>query len=383
MFFWYNKNIMQKIQKIIPLFLVAILFIPLLAFAQTANQPVTDQVFKAKVIKILEEKNIERDDGSKALQQNLLLRGLEKEWKNKEFEFHGISDIDVAGANIYRVGDKVLVSETKGGEGDTEYYILDFVRSGYLYLLAFIFCVIIVVIGRKKGVKSLISLIVSFFIVIKFIVPQIINGGNPLVIGVFGSLMILAIIIYLTEGWNKKSHIAVASVFFSLLVTFFLSWIFVYLTRLTGMAQEEAIFLTGINNGMINFKGLLLAGILIGTVGVLDDIIIGQVESVRQIKKANPNLSNKEVYKAAYEVGNTHLGAIVNTLFLVYAGASLPLLLLFYLSPSGTVSFTQAINNETIVTEIVRTLVGSIGVALSMPISTFLATILLKDKRPV
>jgi len=374
---------MQKIQKIIPLFLVAILFIPLLAFAQTANQPVTDQVFKAKVIKILEEKNIERDDGSKALQQNLLLRGLEKEWKNKEFEFHGISDIDVAGANIYRVGDKVLVSETKGGEGDTEYYILDFVRSGYLYLLAFIFCVIIVVIGRKKGVKSLISLIVSFFIVIKFIVPQIINGGNPLVIGVFGSLMILAIIIYLTEGWNKKSHIAVASVFFSLLVTFFLSWIFVYLTRLTGMAQEEAIFLTGINNGMINFKGLLLAGILIGTVGVLDDIIIGQVESVRQIKKANPNLSNKEVYKAAYEVGNTHLGAIVNTLFLVYAGASLPLLLLFYLSPSGTVSFTQAINNETIVTEIVRTLVGSIGVALSMPISTFLATILLKDKRPV
>lgn len=360
----------------------SLLFLPIIAFAQI-NEGVdipNDRIFKAQVIKIIEEKIIERDDGSKALQQNLLLRGLEKEWKNKEVEHKGISDIDVASANTYKVGDKVMVSEVKNLDGNTDYYITDLVRSGYLFWLALLFSVIIVIIGKKKGIKSLVSLVVSFFIIIKFIIPQIMNGVSPLLVGVFGVLIILAIIIYLTEGWNKKSHIAVISVFFSLVIIFILSWIFTHLTRLTGLAQEEAVFLLGANNGAMDFKGLLLAGILIGAVGVLDDVIVGQVESVRQIRKANPNLTNGQVFKAAYEVGNSHLGAIVNTLFLTYAGASLPLLLLFYMNPIGAVSFAQVINNEMVATEIVRTLVGSIGVALSMPISTLLATIWMKSE---
>ncbi|MFA5358404.1 MAG: YibE/F family protein [Patescibacteria group bacterium] len=369
-------------KKIILLLSILFLLAPIFVSAQTENnaEDLVDRVFKAEVIKILEEKTLEREDGSSALQQNLLLRGLEKEWRGKEFEHQGISKIDVASANTYKVGDKVLVSEVKTVDGATNYYITDLVRSGYLYWLAFIFCAVIIFISKKKGIKSLISLVVSFIIIIKFIVPQIVNGASPLLVGVFGALIILAIIIYLTEGWNRKSHISVTSVFFSLLVTFVLSWIFTSLTRLTGMAQEEAMFLLGTNGGAIDFQGLLLAGILIGTVGVLDDIIVGQVESVKQIKKANPDLTNKQVYKSAYEVGNTHLGAIVNTLFLVYAGASLPLLLLFYLNPMGTVSFSQVINNELIATEIVRTLVGSIGVALSMPIATLLAVWFIKNK---
>lgn len=368
-------------KKFIPLFLL-LLLVPVFVLAQEGgNEPLGDQTFKAKVIKILEEKTIEREGGSKALQQNLLLKGLEKEWKNKEIKFEGVSDIDVASANTYRVGDTVLVNEAKNIDGSVAYYVVDFVRTGHLFLLALIFSLVIIIIGRKKGFKSLISLVISFFIIIKFIVPKIIDGGSPLVIGVLGALMILAIIIYLTEGWNKKSHIAVISVFFSLIATFILSWIFTHLTRLTGLAQEEATFLIGANNGAIDFRGLLLTGILIGTVGVLDDVIVGQVESVRQIKIANPNLTKMQVYKSAYEVGNTHLGAIVNTLFLTYAGASLPLLLLFYLNPTGMVSFSQVVNNEMIATEIVRTFVGGIGVALSMPISTYLASCWLNIKK--
>lgn len=371
------------LRKITLAFFSLLLFLPIFVFAQSENniQPTADRVFKAKVIKIIEEKTIERQGGSKALQQNILLRGLEKEWKDKEIEHLGISEIDVASANIYKVGDKVMVSEVKNIDGATDYYIVDLVRSGYLFWLALIFAVVIIIIGKKKGVKSLISLVISFFVIIKFIVPKIISGSSPLVVGVLGALIILAIIIYLTEGWNRKSHIAVVSVFLSLVATFILSWIFTHLTRLTGLAQEEATFLLGANNGTVDFRGLLLTGILIGTVGVLDDVIVGQVESVRQIRKANPNLTSTQVYKSAYEVGNTHLGAIVNTLFLTYAGVSLPLLLLFYLNPTGLVSFSQVVNNEMIATEIVRTLVGSIGVALSMPISTFLATIWMKDKK--
>ncbi len=367
--------------KKISVIFTLLLFAPSLVFAQTDGvaQPQNDRVFKAKVIKIIEERMVSREDGSKARQQNLLLRGLEKEWKNKEIEHLGISEMDIIGTNTYKIGDKVLVSEMRRNGGEVSYYIVDFVRSGYLFWLAIIFAIIIVIIGRKKGVKSLISLIVSFFIIFKFIVPGIINGGNPLIIGVLGSVIILSLIIYLTEGWNRKSHIAILSIFFSLVVTFILSWIFTNLTRLTGLAQEEAAFLTGANNGLINFKGLLLTGILIGTIGVLDDVVVGQIESVKQIRNANPGLTNRQVYKSAYEVGNTHLGAIINTLFLTYAGASLPLLLLFYLNPTGLVSFGQVINNEAIATEIVRTIIGSIGIALSIPISTYLATIWLRE----
>src|SRR3989339_889936 len=330
----------------------ALLFVPFFVSAQTFDNTKlsNDQIFRAKVLKILDEKTITREDGSKAVQQNLLLRGLEKEWKNKEIEHRGISEIDMASASNYKVGDKVMVSEVKSIDGATDYFVTDFVRSGYLYWLAFIFAAIIVAIGRMKGVKSLL-------------------------------LLILAIIIYITDGWSKKSHISVASVFFSLLATFILSWVFTHLTRLTGMGEEESIFLLGVNNGAIDFRGLLLTGILIGTVGVLDDVIVSQVELVRQIRMANPNLTDKQVYKSAFEVGNTHLGAIVNTLFLTYAGASLPLLLLFYVNPIGNTDFSQVINNELIATEIVRTLVGSIGVALSIPISTFLATVWLKEKK--
>ncbi len=365
------------------LFLFTLLLLPSLVSAQTPekNNSVNDQVFKAQVISILEERIINREDGSKAIQQNLLLRGLEKEWTNKEIEHRGISDIDMASANTYKAGDKVIINELINVDGSTDYFIIDFVRSSFLYWLALIFAATIIIIGKMKGVKSLISLILSFFIIIKFIIPNIINGHSPLVIGVIGSLIILGIMIYITDGWNIKSHISVVSVFFSLLATFILSWIFTGLTRLTGMVQEESVYLLGLNNGSVDFKGLLLAGILIGTIGVLDDVIVGQVELVGQIRKANPQLTNKQVYKSAFEVGNTHLGAIVNTLFLTYAGASLPLLLLFYFNPTGTASFAQVINNEMIATEIVRTLVGSIGVALSIPISTYLATIWLKDKK--
>lgn len=248
-----------------------------------------DKVFKARVVRIVEERVVSREDGSRTTQQNLLLQGLEGEWEGMELAYNGISDIDVASNNYYKPGDKVFLSEVSGVGETAEYYINDLVRTGPLLWLTILFSVVIVAIGKKKGLKSLISLVISFFVIIKFIVPQIINGASPLIVGVFGTLFILAIIIYITEGWGVKSHISVASVFISLVITFTLSYLFTSLTRLTGLAQEETVFLLGTNGGSINFQGLLLAGILIGAIGVLDDVIVGQVESVRQIKIANPS----------------------------------------------------------------------------------------------
>lgn len=368
-------------KKLLLILFLLFLFLPTLLFAQEIlpnELAPTEIIFEARIIKILEEKEIIRENGDSAIQQKLLLKGLEGEDKNIEIEYNGISDIDIVSANEYKTGDRVLIQKTKTAEGLSHYFIIDIVRRGPIYFLGLIFVFVIVLIGRSKGVKALIGLVASFLIIVYVILPRILSGGNPFFISVFGSLIILAIIIYLTEGWQKKSHLAVVSVAFSLILIILLSSIFTTLTRLTGFAQEETSFLIGVGRTAIDFKGLLLAGMLIGAVGVLDDIVVGQLEAVKQIKEANPNLKSFQVFKMAYNVGNTHLGAIVNTLFLTYAGASLPLLLLFTLKQEPYLSFAQIINNEVVATEIVRTLVGSIGVAMSMPISTYFGAFWLK-----
>lgn len=348
---------------------------PIFVFAQSGNEPPAAQ-FEARVIEVLGEKKIPRDDGENITQQNLRLKGLSGQWKNKEIVFQGISDLEVISSLIYKKGDKVVVNYYKDAEGADVFYVVDYVRRGYVYLLAVLFSLVIVFIGRWKGVKALLGLVVSFFIIMKFIIPKILAGDNPLLVSLAGSFIILAVLVYLTDGWKRNSHIAILSIFIALALTMILSVIFTGLTRLSGLG-EEAVFLIGASKAAIDFRGLLLAGILIGTLGVLDDGVISQIETVEQIKTANPNLPKPQIFKAAFSVGNAHLGAIINTLFLTYAGASLPLLLLFTTSNQ---SYNFILNNEIIATELVRTLVGSIGVALALPIATFLASYYLKNK---
>lgn len=372
-------------KKILFLILFISCFVPnQLVLAQESNLTFDQgQTFEAKVIDIVQQENIIREDGTEALQQNIKLKGLKKEWKGKEVLYYGISEIDVLSNPIYKVGDKVWVNETKNSSGETDYYILGFVRRGVIYILGILFSGLIIFVGRKKGFRSLISLVISFLIITKFIVPKIMLGSNPLFISLIGCAIILSFIIYLTEGLNRKANLAIVSILISLFITFILSLIFVKLAHLTGFSSEEASFLVGsVGNNIIDFSGLLMAGILIGTLGVLDDVVLGQIESVNQIQKLNPELSKKKTIQAASEIGRTHLGSIVNTLFLTYAGASLPLLILFAMgSIYSGVTMVQAIDNEQLATEIIRTLVGGIGLALAFPISTILATYFLKNKK--
>lgn len=371
-------------KKIIFLVLVFSYLVPSqFVLAETGFTFDQGKTFEAKVVDVIQQENITREDGTQALQQNIKLEGLKNEWKDKEFVYYGISEIDVLSNPIYEVGDKVWVNETKNNDGENDYYVLGFVRRGVIYILGILFSVLIILIGRKKGFRSLISLIISFFVIIKFIVPKIMLGSDPLSISLIGCAVILGFIIYLTEGFNRKANLAIVSILISLLITFILSLIFVKLAHLTGFSSEEASFLVGsIGNNIIDFSGLLMAGILIGTLGVLDDVVLGQIESVNQIQKLNPDLSKIKTFQAASEIGRTHLGSIVNTLFLTYAGASLPLLILFAMgSTYSGVTWTQAIDNEQLATEIIRTLVGSIGLALAFPISTILATYFLKNKK--
>ncbi|MFA5020672.1 MAG: YibE/F family protein [Patescibacteria group bacterium] len=361
--------------------LIFIFLLALLLSAPFSTNAKTDEAgvtFKAKVIKVLAEKMTVRDDGSTAIQQNLLLKGLSGDFKGTEITSLGIGDFDVVSIGVYKIGDAVYVDSIANNNGETSYFVTDYIRTNWLYVLAIIFILATVIIGGQKGFKSLLGLILSFIVIVALIIPQLLNGASPLAVAILGSLLVMVIIIYVTDGFNKKSHLAVLTVFISLILTLILAYLFTWLTRLSGFSTEEATLLIGTSAGNINFQGLLLAGILIGAVGVLDDIILGQIEAVAQIKSANSKLPDNQVFKMAVKIGQTHLGAIVNTLFLTYVGVSLPLLMLFYLSPAGSVDFLQVINNNVIATEIVRALVGSIGLMLSMPIATYLASKFLK-----
>ncbi|MFH1938340.1 MAG: YibE/F family protein [Patescibacteria group bacterium] len=364
-------------KKILLLSLLLYFVTPIFVFAQNSPAQKEEKIFKARVVEITEQKNVTRDDGSISIQQKLKLKGLEGDWKDKEVVFDG-TEFDVLSVGEYKVGDKVLVNCSPGPDGDENYYVIGFSRTNPIYWLAFLFALIVIVIGRLKGLRALIVLLLTFLIILKFIIPKILSGSDPLFIGIVGSFFILILAIYITEGFRRTSTIAIFSILISLIITGLLSVWFSAITKLTGFASEEAIYLIGLAGGNINIKGLLLAGIIIGTLGVLDDVIISQVALVKELKMSNPELTKSQIYRQAMRVGVSHLSASVNTLFLAYAGASLPLLILFSIKQPPFFTFNQVIDNEIIATEIVRTLTGSIGLVLAVPIATLIAVQFIK-----
>ncbi|HOY56232.1 MAG TPA: YibE/F family protein [bacterium] len=367
----------MKIKILLSIFLF-VLLLPATLFAQDNLEQKDEEIFKAQVIEIMEQRDSVREDGSNVIQQKLKLQGLEGDWEDKEIIFDG-TEFDVLSAGEYAVGDKVLVNYSLDSEGEDNFYVIGYSRIKPIFWLVFLFALIVIAIGRLKGFRALIVLLLTFLIILKFIIPKILAGSDPLLISIIGSFFILILAVYVTEGFKKTSTIAIFSILISLIVTGLLSVWFSSITKLTGFASEEVMYLIGIGGGNINIKGLLLAGIIIGALGVLDDVIISQVMLVKELKISNPKLTNGQIYSQAMRVGVSHLSSMVNTLFLAYAGASLPLLILFSVKQPPFLTFNQVIENEMIATEIVRTITGSIGLVLAVPIATFLAVRMIKN----
>jgi uncharacterized membrane protein len=345
-----------------------ILLFPIFVLADTR----TDIMFEARVVEILDSVENVLGDGTIAKQQNIKLIGLTEEYKGREIEFRGVGDYDVVKKNIYKVYDRVLVVASFNEVGIATYYISDYVRSNSLLYLFVLFVFVIILIGGLKGMRSIISLLVTFVVIVKYILPQILNGSNPLSVTLVGSFLILFSIIYITEGFKRRSHIAVVSILICLVLIVVISKIFIQFAYLTGLSGEDAISLISLGGNLVNFQGLLLAGVIIGALGVLDDVVISQIVTVEKLIETDSTQSKKTVFKKAYEVGTSHISSMTNTLFLAYAGASLPLLLFFVSGESAFSSWGQVVNNEQIATEIVRTLAGSIGLILAVPISTWI-----------
>lgn len=351
---------------------IALLFffvvLPMPAFAQGNQPPVPEEKLEGVVTGIKEEKTL-TFDAKKQLYQKLEFTVTSEKDKGRKITIEN-GKLPAANVQKYEVGDEIVVMKGKDYQGKELFYISDYVRRGALLWLFAIFVVLVVAVAKKRGLASLAGMAFSFLLIFFFILPQISAGFDPIVIAITASLFIIPVTFYLSHGFNKKTTAAVIGTIIALIITGTLANLFVELTKLTGFASEEAGFLESLKAGTVDIQALILAGIIIGALGILDDITISQSAIVYQLHHVSPKATFGELYTRAMDIGQDHIASMVNTLVLVYTGAALPLLLLFVSSPHP---FTEIINYEIIAEEIVRTLIASIGLILAVPITTLLA----------
>lgn len=276
-------------------------------------------------------------------------------------------------------GETVILGKTSAEDGKVEFVIYDKYRLTPIIFIAVAFFVLVIIFGSRKGFFSIFGLLVSILVLIFFILPQIIAGHNPLLISMLGAAMIAVTSLYLAHGFQKRTTIALISTLITLGISFLLTIMFVSFAKLSGAGSEDAISLQLDPSMAINLRGLLLGGIIIGVLGVLDDVTTAQVAAVEEIHKANERLSFRDLYSRGISVGREHIASLVNTLVLAYAGASFPLLLLFTMNKE--IPLWVTINGEMMAEELIRTLVGSTTLIFAVPISTFLAVYFFKRKK--
>ncbi|MEA3356930.1 MAG: YibE/F family protein [Patescibacteria group bacterium] len=332
------------------------------------NQTVPEtETLEGIIEKVLEETETEID-GITQIEQTLECRITKGSNKDKLIT---IINEQYTQVNVkrYKKNDKVILTYTKDYEGNDLYFITDYNRRDGLVLLFAIFIIISILVARKNGLLSLLSMGLSFLIIVKYVLPSILDGSDPVITVILASIFIIPITFYISHGFNKKITVAIIGTLISLTITGILAHIFVNMVHLSGFSSEDALFLQGLGSTQYNLKGILLAGIIISMLGVLDDITVAQTSVIYQLHKVDSKLNFKELYKKSIKVGTHHIASMINTLVLVYTGTFLPLLLLFTNNPRP---LGEMINYEIVSSEIVRTLVGSIGLILAVPITTLL-----------
>ncbi len=254
----------------------------------------------------------------------------------------------------------------------TEFVVIDTYRLTPWIFLSGIFLVLVFLVARWQGVLSVIGMTLTIGVLALVLIPAVLQGYDPLLISILGAIGLAGITLYVTHGWNLSSHIAFVSVVGVLIIVGLLAYGSVLSMQLNGLGSEEALFLKFLSNSEVRLQGLLLGGILLGTLGILDDIIVSQIAVVEELFASKPHITFPELFQRSLRVGRTHVASLVNTLVLVYAGANLPLFLLFSQSSEP---LWVTLNSELIMEEMVRTLSGSIGLVLAVPIATFLSAI--------
>jgi len=335
-------------------------------------EPGETETMSGRIVEVLEEGVVELGEGATQPYQRLVVRIESGSMVGQRVVIEEGTTNVIGKDRLFDVGDRVFVERAVGPEED-RLYISDVMRFGPLLTVVAVFVGLVVLVGRWKGLRSLGGSLISLGVIFGFILPQIIAGKNPVGVSILGSIVLLSVSTYLTYGVNFKAHAAVAGMVVALALTGGMAWLFVNWTRLSGMGVEESAFLVMEFGPEIDLRGLVLGGIIIGSLGVLDDVCVGQSSSVFELVKANPELTWVDLFRSSLNIGTDHIAAMVNTLLLAYVGGAMPLMLAFtiYKEP-----LLRRLNREPIAEEVVRTLVGSAGLVMAVPITGFIASLL-------
>lgn len=353
--------------------LVVMLLLGLVLFrAPTPAQSsasVAAETQEGRVVAVLSTESRSTGDTTSNVQRVLveITHGRER---GKQVEIEYGDHLIAAASTQLRQGDRVLVEQ--GGEGPfgDRYFVSDFVRLPALLVLILVFAALTVTVGQWTGLRALVSIGFSVLALAGFFIPGFMSGYDPLLVAVVGSILLMTSTQYLIYKWRWKTHTSLLGMIISLVLASAVTLLFGRLIHLTGLGSEDAVILLQLSHVKIDAQGLLWAGILIGAVGVLDDVAVGQASATFELKRANPDLGWRELFRRAMVVGRDHIASLVNTLLLAYVGASLPL---FLLLASQSPSLGVTLNREFLAEEIVRTLVGSLVLIAAVPITSLIA----------
>jgi len=340
------------------------------AIAQEPQGSLPDEVFAtARVEQILSERQ-DNAYGFDRVVQTVKFRFTNGPEEGEEFQTENVILNDRADMRL-RAGETVIIDTQTNANGEVTRLIRDKYRLPNLLWLVAFFIVLTLIFGGLTGITSIAGLAVSVAILMLYVIPRIVAGSDPLTTSLVGSVAIACTSLYLAHGFNRRTSVALLSTIVTLGLSALMAVAFVYAAKLFGFGSEESLFLqTGLLEN-VNLRGLLLGGMIIGCLGVLDDVTTAQTAAIAEIAKASPALPFRDLLKAGKSVGKEHIASLINTLALAYVGASLPLFLL--LTTMNDYPLWVTLNSEFLAEEIVRTLVGSATLLVAVPISTWFA----------
>lgn len=312
------------------------------------------------------------------MEQKVVLLVTTGKFKGQTFEISNF----LSGSYVYDItvkkDDKVVVHIEEYDDGSVVVNVSDYVRDTYVYVLVAIFMISLIVVGKFKGFKTVLTLIFTMTMIFKVLLPLCLKGYNPIMLTVFVAITIAIVTILFVSGLNKKSIAAIVGTMLGVVIAGVLAFVVGSKVKLTGLSSEEASMLLYIPQDVkFNFKELLFSGILLGSLGAVMDVAMSIASSVEEIHKADPTRTKSGLFNSGMEVGKDIMGTMSNTLILAYTGSSIPLLLMFM---AYDIPLLKMLNLDIISTEIIRSLAGSIGLVLTIPITAAISVLLIKDK---
>jgi len=338
------------------------------SFAQVpGNLNFKESFIQGKIISILSQK-LQTTYGQKNLNQKIKVQLLDGKEKGKTVVIEMSSDPKTS--QTINPGDTVVVNSKQYLKGGTQYAIYEPYRLNSLLLVLIAFMLLIGFIGGKKGIGAIIGLAVSLAIIILWIIPQILHGQDPLQTCIIGGFIILVTTTYIAHGISLKTTVAILGTSLAFLIAGWLATTIVDLMKTTGLGSEDIYNLQ--MGTSINPKGLLLGGILIATLGALNDITTTQSITIFTLVKENPKQKLSELFSKGMDIGKEHIASLINTLILAFAGSSLAVLIFFEINPMH-LPIWVILNNESTMEEIIKSIVGSSALILAVPITTLIA----------